>query len=91
MKAARLHKYDPAVHGPEFLKLVEVPDPKVQDADDVIVRIGERGSAEPTCTSSRASGAARSAFSFPTRRDTRMLAGWRTSGRRCATSRGAMP
>src|SRR3989449_6094955 len=43
MKAARLHQYDPAVQGPEFLKLVEVPDPKIQDADDVIVRIGGAG------------------------------------------------
>src|SRR5438132_12876743 len=43
MKAARLHKYDPAVQGPEFLKLVAVPDPKIQDADDVIVRIGGAG------------------------------------------------
>lgn len=43
MKAARLHKYDPAVQGPEFLNLVAVPDPKIQDADDVIVRIGGAG------------------------------------------------
>jgi len=43
MKAARLYRYDPAVQGPEFLKLVEVPDPKIQDADDVIVRIGGAG------------------------------------------------
>ena len=43
MKAARLHKYDSAVQGPEFLKLEQVPDPKIQDANDVIVRIGGAG------------------------------------------------
>ena len=43
MKAARLHAYDPAVRGPEFLKLEEVADPKIRDADDVIVRIGGAG------------------------------------------------
>ena len=43
MKAARLHKYDSAVQGPEFLKLEQVPDPKIQEANDVIVRIGGAG------------------------------------------------
>jgi len=43
MKAAKLHQYDPKFHGPEFLKLQEAPDPKVQDADDVIVRSGGAG------------------------------------------------
>jgi NAD+-dependent secondary alcohol dehydrogenase Adh1 len=43
MKAARLYQYDPAFHGPEFLKLGEVPEPKIQDADDVIIRIGGAG------------------------------------------------
>src|SRR2546422_5391527 len=43
MKVTRLHQYDPAFHGPEFLKVEEVPDPKIQDADDVIIRIGGAG------------------------------------------------
>jgi len=43
MKAARLYAYDQAVRGPEFLRLEEVPDPKIRDADDVIVRIGGAG------------------------------------------------
>jgi NAD+-dependent secondary alcohol dehydrogenase Adh1 len=43
MKVARLYQYDPAFHGPEFLKLEEVPEPKIQDADDVIIRIGGAG------------------------------------------------
>jgi NAD+-dependent secondary alcohol dehydrogenase Adh1 len=43
MKAARLYEYDRAFHGPEFLKSEEVPEPKIQDADDVIVRIGGAG------------------------------------------------
>jgi len=43
MKVARLYQYDPAFHGPEFLKLEQVADPKIQDADDVIVRIGGAG------------------------------------------------
>jgi len=43
MKAARLYHYDPAFHGPEFLKLGDVPEPKIQDADDVIIRIGGAG------------------------------------------------
>ena len=40
MKAARLYQYDRAFSGPEFLKLEGVPDPKIQDPNDVIIRIG---------------------------------------------------
>lgn len=43
MKAARLYKYDPEFKGPEFLRLEEVPDPEIRDADDVIIRIGGAG------------------------------------------------
>src|SRR5215510_4711220 len=43
MKAARLYQYDPPFNGPQFLKLEDVPEPKLQDADDVIVRIGGAG------------------------------------------------
>jgi NAD+-dependent secondary alcohol dehydrogenase Adh1 len=43
MRGARLYQYDPAFHGPEFLKLEDVPEPKIQDADDVIIRIGGAG------------------------------------------------
>ena len=43
MKAARLYQYDPPFNGPQFLKLEDVGDPKLQDADDVIVRLGGAG------------------------------------------------
>jgi len=43
MKGTRLYQYDAAFRGPEFLKLEDVPDPKIKDADDVIVRIGGAG------------------------------------------------
>src|SRR5499426_1026207 len=43
MKAARLYQYDPPFKGPQFLRLEDVGDPKLQDADDVIVRIGGAG------------------------------------------------
>jgi NAD+-dependent secondary alcohol dehydrogenase Adh1 len=43
MRAARLHNYDPDFKGPEFLRLEQVPDPEINDADDVIIRIGGAG------------------------------------------------
>lgn len=43
MKAARLYNYDPEVTGPEFVTIEEVPEPKLEDADDVIVRVGGAG------------------------------------------------
>ncbi|BDG60507.1 NAD(P)-dependent alcohol dehydrogenase [Caldinitratiruptor microaerophilus] len=43
MKAARLYEYDPEFRGPEFLKVEEVPDPEIQEPDDVIIRIGGAG------------------------------------------------
>lgn len=43
MKAARLYEYDALFRGPQFLKIEEVPDPKIREADDVIIRIGGAG------------------------------------------------
>jgi len=43
MKAARLYQYDPEFKGPEFLRVEEVPDPVIREADDVIIRIGGAG------------------------------------------------
>jgi NAD+-dependent secondary alcohol dehydrogenase Adh1 len=43
MRAARLYRYDATFAGPAYLKLESVPDPKIVDADDVIVRIGGAG------------------------------------------------
>ena len=43
MKAARLHTFDETLRREELLRLEELPDPKVQAPDDVIVRIGGAG------------------------------------------------
>src|SRR5262247_1760705 len=43
MRAARLYRYDPAFAGPAYLKLEDVPEPKILDADDVIVHVGGAG------------------------------------------------
>ncbi len=43
MKAARLYEFDPEVTGPEFVRLEEVPEPILQESDDVIVRVGGAG------------------------------------------------
>ena len=43
MKAARLHTFDETLTREELLRLEELPDPKVQAPDDVIVRIGGAG------------------------------------------------
>jgi NAD+-dependent secondary alcohol dehydrogenase Adh1 len=43
MKAARLYTYDPDVTGPEFVRIEDVAEPKIEEADDVIVRVGGAG------------------------------------------------
>jgi NAD+-dependent secondary alcohol dehydrogenase Adh1 len=43
MKAARLYTYDPDVTGPEFVTIEDVPEPKIEAPDDVIVRVGGAG------------------------------------------------
>lgn len=43
MKAARVYEYDPDFKGPEFLRVEDVPDPAVDEPDDVIVRVGGAG------------------------------------------------
>jgi NAD+-dependent secondary alcohol dehydrogenase Adh1 len=43
MRAARVHEYDPDLSGPEFLKVEDVPEPGIDEPDDVIVRVGGGG------------------------------------------------
>jgi NAD+-dependent secondary alcohol dehydrogenase Adh1 len=43
MRAARLHRYDTTLEGPEYLVLEDVPDPTITEPDDVIVRIEGAG------------------------------------------------
>ena len=43
MKAAVLERYDEALSGSEFVHYMDVPDPKIERASDVIVRIGGAG------------------------------------------------
>lgn len=43
MKAARLHAYDETLQRRELLRIEEVPEPKPQEPDDVVVRIGGAG------------------------------------------------
>lgn len=43
MLAARLHEYDETFSRSEILRLEEVPEPQVEEPDDVIVRIGGAG------------------------------------------------
>lgn len=43
MKAARLHRYDEFLKADELLVVEDVPEPKIQADDDVIVRIGGAG------------------------------------------------
>lgn len=43
MRAARLHKFDETLKRDELLQLEELPNPQVQEPDDVIVRIGGAG------------------------------------------------
>jgi len=43
MKAAVLHDYDEALKRPNFVRYEEVPEPKIEQPTDVIVRIGGAG------------------------------------------------
>ena len=43
MKAALLHNYDTSLTSSEYVKLEEVPEPKILNDTDVIVRIGGAG------------------------------------------------
>ncbi len=43
MLAARLHEYDETLSRPELVRLEEVPEPKIEEPDDVIVRVGGAG------------------------------------------------
>lgn len=43
MKAAVLYGFDPSVTAAELVRYEDVPDPRIVDADDVIVRIGGAG------------------------------------------------
>src|SRR6201981_569363 len=43
MKAAVLHQYDTKLSTPEYVTLEDVPEPKIQNPTDVIVRIGGAG------------------------------------------------
>ena len=43
MKAARLYDYDEKCAGPEFLKVEDVPDPRLESQNDVIIKIGGAG------------------------------------------------
>jgi NAD+-dependent secondary alcohol dehydrogenase Adh1 len=43
VRAARLYEYDPQARGPQFVRLEEVPEPTVEEADEVIVRVGGAG------------------------------------------------
>lgn len=43
MKAARLHAFDATLHRDELVRLEDLPAPRVQEPDDVVVRIGGAG------------------------------------------------
>src|SRR6201994_5134746 len=43
MKAAVLHNYDTALASPEYVKMEEVPEPRLVNDTDVLVRIGGAG------------------------------------------------
>jgi NAD+-dependent secondary alcohol dehydrogenase Adh1 len=43
VRAARLYGYDEALEGPEFVRLEEVPEPRVEEPDEVLVRVGGAG------------------------------------------------
>jgi len=43
MKAALLYDYDTSLESPEFVKLEEVPEPKLLNDTDVLVRVGGAG------------------------------------------------
>lgn len=43
MKAAVLHSFDEKLESPEFVRYEDVPDPKIERPNDVVVRIGGAG------------------------------------------------
>lgn len=43
MKAVRLHQFDESLQRPNLVEIEDVPEPKIQERDDVIVRIGGAG------------------------------------------------
>lgn len=43
MRAARLHRFDTHLTGPDFLSVDEVPEPEITHPDDVIVQVGAAG------------------------------------------------
>jgi NAD+-dependent secondary alcohol dehydrogenase Adh1 len=43
VRAARLYSYDEGLRGGELLRLDDVPEPTVEDPDDVVVRVGGAG------------------------------------------------
>ena len=43
MQAARLHEFDETLKRRELLRVEDLAEPKVQEPDDVIVRIGGAG------------------------------------------------
>ena len=47
MKAQVLHNYDPDMKQEVWVKEEEVPDPKLEKASDVIVKIGAAGVCRP--------------------------------------------
>jgi NAD+-dependent secondary alcohol dehydrogenase Adh1 len=43
MRAARLYGYDEDLKGDQFLRLEDVPEPSIEEPDDVLVRVGGAG------------------------------------------------
>ena len=43
MKAVRLHQFDESLQRPNLVEIEDVPEPRIQERDDVIVRIGGAG------------------------------------------------
>jgi NAD+-dependent secondary alcohol dehydrogenase Adh1 len=43
VRAARLYGYDETLQGPEFVRLDEVPEPRIEEPDEVLVRVGGAG------------------------------------------------
>jgi NAD+-dependent secondary alcohol dehydrogenase Adh1 len=43
MRAARLYGYDEALKGDQFLRLEDVPEPSIEEPDEVLVRVGGAG------------------------------------------------
>ena len=56
MKAQVLHKYDPEMKEKVWVAGEELPDPKIEKASDVIVKIGAAGVCRTICTLSKECG-----------------------------------